>query len=114
MSEDVRIKNIVAKNKGCLILQCDVELVKLGLVWHEVKYFEKGQNAWIQNPSRQWKEGEEWMTKYMVSYMDNDWKERYRKPICKAIQEAIKDGIPEPSLPTAQEASIFDDENVPF
>ena len=106
MSEKIKISNVSMKNKGALILQCDIELVPWGLSLREVRYFEKGQNYWIGMPCRSWKgDDDQWCFKELIQFTDTDTKERFRKSICDKIREAIENGVDEtPAM----------DEEVPF
>jgi len=84
------------KNKGSLILQCDVELIPWGLELKEVRYFEKGQNYWIGMPCRSWKgDDDQWCFKELVKFTESETHERFKKSICEEIREAIENGIDE-------------------
>lgn len=96
MSDKIIVSNVQLKNKGALILQCDVELVPWNIVFREVRYFEKGQNYWIRMPCRSWKnEEEEWCYKELVIFKDTDVKEKFRKAITEKIREALEKGVDE-------------------
>ncbi len=106
MSDKIVISNISLKEKGSLVLICDVELVPWGLILREIRYFEKGQDYWIGMPSRSWKnDDEEWQFKELVKFKEPDVKERFRKVISEKIREKIEAGIDEtPAM----------DEEIPF
>ena len=107
MSEKIKITNVTMKEKGALILQCDVRIAILGGLWFkEVRYFEKGQNYWIGLPCRSWKgDDDQWCYKELVGLEDADIKERLRKSICEEIRKVIEEGVDEtPDL----------DEEIPF
>lgn len=106
MTDKIVVSNVSMKNKGSLILQCDVELVPWNLVFKEVRYFEKGQNYWIGMPCRSWKDDDEqWCYKELVQFKDTEIKEKFRKSICDKIREAIENGV--------DETPIMDEE-IPF
>lgn len=104
---NIKVSNFSEKHKGHWILSCDIEILPWKMILKEIKYFEKGEMSWIALPSRSWKEGEEWYTKELVSFTDNETKEKFRKAVCDAIKEAVKDGIPKESL-------FKEDEEIPF
>ena len=106
MSEKIQISNVTMKNKGALILQCDVKLVPWGLSLREVRYFEKGQNYWVGMPCRSWKgDDDQWCFKELIQFEDIDTKEKFRRSICEEIRKCIENGIDEtPEM----------DEEVPF
>ncbi len=105
----LEILNIRAVNKGSVLGICDVHIIPWKLTMKDVVIFQKGNNRWVNLPSKEYQGdmGEKKYTEMLV--FDNEAvKNRFRNQIMEAVDKYLN------SNPDMKPEDVIKDEELPF
>lgn len=105
----IEITNFKLLNKGSLIAQFSVKMMKWGgLQIREITLFNNGNKKWLNMPSRQYEDGEG-KKKYFpyLAYEERSIDDKFKAAIMAAVEEYMAKNVTERKVESSDEALPF-------